>query len=116
MSTINKVILIGNLGNDPELRTFENGDNICIFNIATSEKWKDKQTGENKEVTYWHYIQVSGKMAELCNTYLNKGSKVYIEGKLKSKEYEKEGLKVKHTFVKAKNVTFLNTLKKDTPF
>lgn len=89
MSSLNKVTLIGNLGKDPEVRSFNNGGKICNFSIATSEKWKDKNTGEKKERTEWHNITVnSDGLVGVCERYLKKGSKVYIEGKLQTRKWQ----------------------------
>ncbi|HKY80780.1 MAG TPA: single-stranded DNA-binding protein, partial [Sphingobium sp.] len=81
--SVNKVILVGNLGADPETRSFQNGGKVCNFRIATSESWKDRTTGERKERTEWHSIAVlSEGLAGVAERYLRKGSKVYVEGKL----------------------------------
>ena len=86
---VNKVIIIGNLGNDPEVKFLPNGSNaVANLTVATSESWKDKNTGENKEVTEWHRCVAYGKVAEICGQYLNKGSKVYLEGKLKTRKWQ----------------------------
>ena len=92
-NSLNKVILIGNLGGDPETRTFQNGGRIATLSIATSESWKDKQSGERKERTQWHRISVlSDHLVSLAERYLKKGSKVYIEGQLETHKYtDKEG-------------------------
>ncbi|EIA6597982.1 single-stranded DNA-binding protein [Salmonella enterica] len=82
---INKVILIGNLGQDPELRYMPSGGAVANFNLATSETWRDKQTGEMRENTEWHRVVVSGKLAEIAGEYLRKGSQVYIEGQLRTR-------------------------------
>lgn len=84
---INKVILVGNLGKDPEVRYMPNGDAICNLTVATSDSWKDKQTGENKEITEWHRVSFFGRLAEVAGQYLKKGSKVYIEGSLRTRKY-----------------------------
>lgn len=87
--SLNKVQLIGNLGKDPEVRTFNNGGKICNFSIATSESWKDKQTGEKKEKTEWHNITITGDgLVGVCERYLKKGSKVYIEGKMQTRKWQ----------------------------
>ena len=87
--SINKVILIGNLGNDPEIRTTQNGKELANFSIATSESWKDKETGERKERTEWHRIVIfSPGLVNIVKQYLNKGSKVYIEGALQTRKWE----------------------------
>ena len=88
--SINKVTLIGNIGKDPELRVTQNGLSIASFNLATSEEWKDKQTGETKESTEWLRIVVYGKLAEIANEYCKKGSQVYIEGKLQVRKWKDE--------------------------
>lgn len=83
----NLVILIGNLGKDPEVRYMPSGDALCNLTVATSETWKDKQTGENKEQTEWHRVTFFGRLAEIAGEYLKKGSKVYIEGSLRTRKY-----------------------------
>jgi single-strand DNA-binding protein len=90
---INKVILVGNLGADPETRYTPSGTAITSIRIATSESWKDKQTGEQQERTEWHRVKFFGRLAEIAGEYLKKGGQVYIEGKLRTEEYEKEGVK-----------------------
>ena len=87
MSGINKVIVLGNLGKDPEVRFMPNGDAVANLTIATSETWKDKQTGEAKEKTEWHRIVIFGKLASIAGEYLKKGSKVYIEGSLQTRKW-----------------------------
>lgn len=84
---INKVILIGNLGHDPEIRYMPNGNAVANFTLATSENWRDKQTGENKEKTEWHRIVIFGKRAEIASEYLRKGSQIYIEGMLQTRKW-----------------------------
>jgi len=87
--SVNKVILIGNLGRDPEVRTFQNGGKVCNLRIATSEQWKDKQSGERKERTEWHTVAVFQEgLVRICEQYLKKGSKVYIEGKLQTRKWQ----------------------------
>jgi single-strand DNA-binding protein len=90
---INKVILVGNLGADPETRYTPSGTAITSIRIATSETWKDKQTGEAQERTEWHRVEFFGRLAEIAGEYLKKGRQVYIEGKLRTDEYEKDGVK-----------------------
>ena len=85
---INKVILIGNLGKDPEMRYMPDGSAIASFSIATSESWKDKQTGENKERVEWHNITCFKRLAEIVGEYLKKGSQVYIEGRLQTEKWQ----------------------------
>lgn len=86
--SLNKVELIGNLGNDPEFRTLPNGNGVAQLSIATSETWKDKQTGEKKEKTEWHRVVIFGKLAEIASQYLRKGSKVFIEGALQTRKWQ----------------------------
>lgn len=85
---INKVILVGNLGQDPEIRYTADGRPIANFSIATSESWKDKNSGEKREKTEWHRVVVFGKLAEICGEYLSKGRQVYIEGKLQTRKWQ----------------------------
>ncbi|WP_299374508.1 single-stranded DNA-binding protein [uncultured Tateyamaria sp.] len=87
--SVNKVILIGNLGRDPEVRTFQNGGKVCNLRIATSETWKDRNTGERKERTEWHSVAIfSEPLARVAEQYLRKGSKVYIEGQLETRKWQ----------------------------
>lgn len=85
---INKVILVGNLGKDPEVRYMQNGDAAANFSIATSESWKDKSTGQINEKVEWHNIAAFGKLAEICGEYLRKGSQIYIEGRLQTRKWQ----------------------------
>ena len=87
MRGVNKVILVGTLGRDPETKTFPNGGSLTQFSIATSESWTDKNTGERKEHTEWHRIVASNRLGEIAQQYLKKGSKVYIAGKLKTRQW-----------------------------
>jgi single-strand DNA-binding protein len=91
--SVNKVILVGNLGKDPEIRSFQNGGRVASFSIATSENWKDKATGEKKEKTEWHRISIlNDKLVEVVERYLKKGAKVYIEGQLETRKWtDKDG-------------------------
>lgn len=84
---INKVIIVGNLGADPETRTFSNGGKVCNLRVATSESWKDRDSGEKKEKTEWHSVALHGPVADVAEKYLRKGSKVYIEGKLTTRKW-----------------------------
>lgn len=87
--SVNKVIVLGNLGRDPEVRTFSNGGKVCNLRIATSETWKDKNTGERKERTEWHSVAIfSEPLANIAEKYLRKGSKVYIEGQLETRKWQ----------------------------
>jgi single-strand DNA-binding protein len=85
---VNKVILIGNLGQDPEVRYMPNGGAVCNITVATSESWKDKNTGENQEKTEWHRVVMFRRLAEIAGEYLKKGSKVYLEGKLQTRKWQ----------------------------
>lgn len=90
---LNKVMLIGRLGKDPEGNILPSGDQVANFSIATGEKWKDKESGEQKERTEWHRISVWGGLAKVCMTYLKKGSQVYIEGQLRTRKWtDKQGI------------------------
>ena len=90
---VNKVILVGTCGQDPEVRFLPNGNPIANLSLATSEQWTDKQTGQKVEKTEWHRVTLFGKVAEIAGEYLKKGSQVYIEGKLQTREWEKDGIK-----------------------
>lgn len=107
MAGVNKAILIGNLGRDPEIRYSQQGTAVVNFSIATSEQWTDKQ-GQKQEKTEWHNIVVFGKMAENCGKYLSKGSKVYVEGRIETSSYEKEGQTHYMTKIVASTVQFLS--------
>lgn len=89
---VNKVILIGNLGKDPELKYFPNGDAFCNLTLATSESWTDKASGEKKERTEWHNLVFTRKLAEIVGQYLKKGAKIYVEGSLRTRKWEKDGV------------------------
>lgn len=105
----NLQILIGHLGQDPQRIIFKDNSSITKFNIATSESWKDKETGERREVTQWHNIIAGSHYAELCEKYLKKGSKVYIEGVTRHRSYEQDGIKKYVTEVHMRNLVFLDT-------
>ena len=108
MASVNKVILVGNLGRDPEIRYTQSGTPVANFTMATTEQWKDQQTGERNEKTEWHRIVVWGKTAEMCAQYLSKGRQAYVEGRIQTREWEdKEGNKRQTTEIVAQNVTFL---------
>ena len=97
---LNKATIIGNLGRDPEVKYASNGNAITNLAVATSESWTDKQTGEKKESTEWHRVSVFGKLAEIAGQYLHKGSKVYIEGQIKTSKYQdKDGKDVYSTSI-----------------
>ena len=88
MSGVNKVILIGNLGGDPEMRAMPNGSHVTNLSIATSRSWKDKESGENRDKTEWHRVVFFGNLAEIAERYLDKGSSVYVEGKLQTRKWQ----------------------------
>lgn len=90
--SINRATLVGNLGADPELRSTPSGASVCTLNIATTERYKDRQTGEWKELTDWHRVVLWERLAEVAGQYLKKGNKVFIEGKIKTRSYEKDGV------------------------
>ncbi|MGB0932894.1 MAG: single-stranded DNA-binding protein, partial [Lishizhenia sp.] len=108
--SVNKVILIGNLGRDPETRTLENGAKLARFSIATSESYMDKNTGERRENTDWHNIVVWRGLADVAEKYLKKGNKVYVEGKLKTRSWQDENNQTRYaTDIVADNMTMLTT-------
>lgn len=92
MAGVNKATIIGRLGKEPETRYLPDGRAVCNFSVATSEEWKDKATGEKKSATEWHKVVAFGKLAEICGQWLTKGKQVYIEGKLKTRSWEKDGV------------------------
>lgn len=106
---INKVIIIGNLGKDPEIRYTPSGDAIANLSVGTTESWKDKQSGEKKEVTEWHKVVAYGKTAQLIGEYLKKGSKVYVEGSLRTRKWQdNEGKDRYTTEIRCNEVQFLD--------
>ena len=109
--TVNKVILIGNLGKDPEIRRLENGAVVATFSIATSESFTDKNSGEKKEITDWHDIVLWRGLAEIAEKYIRKGTKIYVEGKLKKRSWQdKEGNTKYNTEVIGEELTILSRL------
>lgn len=86
--SVNKVVLIGNLGKEPEMRYLPNGDAVANLTLATTESWKDKQTGDRKEKTEWHRLTVFKRLGEMCGEYLKKGAKIYVEGKLQTRKWQ----------------------------
>ena len=106
MAGLNKVFILGNLGRDPEVRSLPNGTTVCTFSIATSETWKGK-TGEKREKTEWHRIVTFNKLADLCGEYLAKGRQVFVEGKLQTREWERDGVKQYTTEIIASEVRFI---------
>ncbi|MCK5687770.1 single-stranded DNA-binding protein, partial [Myxococcota bacterium] len=109
MASVNKAILIGNLGSDPEIRYTPSGAAVANFSLATTDKWNDKQ-GQSQERTEWHKIVVWGKLAELCGEYLSKGRQVYIEGSIQTRQWDdRDGNKRYTTEIKAREITFLGS-------
>jgi single-strand DNA-binding protein len=107
MAGVNKVIIIGRLGRDPEVRYTPDGTAVANFSVATSQEWKDKTSGEKKEKTEWHRVVAFRKLAELCGEYLAKGRQVYIDGRLQTRSWEKDGQTHYMTEVVANDVQFL---------
>jgi len=107
MLGVNKVILVGRLGKDPDVRNLENGATVANFTMATSETYKDKTTGERKEITEWHNIVLWRGLADVAAKYLHKGDMVYIEGKLRTRSWEKEGVTRYTTEIVGDNMTML---------
>jgi single-strand DNA-binding protein len=107
MSNVNKAILLGRLGKDPEIRYTPSGQGVATFSLATSKKWKDKVSGNDKEATSWHNCKAWGKTGELCHQYLKKGHLVYVEGELEYTTTEKDGVKRYFTAVVVHQVQFL---------
>ena len=115
MAGVNKVILIGRLGKDPEMRYTPDGTAIANFTIATSEEWKDKSTGKKQERTEWHRIVAFRRLAEICGEYLSKGKQVYIEGRLQTRDWEDKGGNKRYTTeIVASQMQMLDCAKKDT--
>lgn len=105
---LNQVQIIGHLGRDPETRYLPNGDAVTNFTIATTEKWKDKQTGEQKEATEWHRVTTYGKLAEVCSQWLRKGSLVFVQGKLTTRKWtDQQGIERYTTEIKADTMKML---------
>lgn len=109
MKGVNRVILLGVLGRDPETKTFANGGSITQFSMATSESWNDKTTGERKEVTEWHRVVLNGRIGEVAQQYLKKGSKVYIEGSIHTRKWtDQSGQERFSTEIKGQNLQMLD--------
>lgn len=106
---VNKVILVGNLGRDPETRYAQNGTAVTRFSVATSESWRDKSSGEQQERTEWHNVVCFARLAEIAGEYLRKGSKVYIEGQLRTSSWEADGQKKYRTEVNAREMQMLDS-------
>ena len=108
MASVNKVILVGNLGRDPEMRYMSCGDAVCNITIATSESWNDKNTGEKREITEWHKVVFYRKLAEIAGQYLKKGSSVYIEGRIKTRKWtDKDGVERYTTEIRCDDMKML---------
>ena len=108
MASVNKVIILGNLGRDPETRYMPSGDAMTTISIATTDSWKDKASGEKKETTEWHRVTFFGKLAEIAGQYLKKGSSVYVEGSLRTRKYtDKDGIEKYATDIKADSMQML---------
>ena len=110
MASVNKVIIIGNLGRDPEIRYSASGDAMCNITVATTDTWKDKATGEKKEATEWHRVTFFGRLAEIAGQYLKKGSQVYVEGSLRTRKWtDKEGQERYTTEIRADEMKMLGS-------
>ncbi|MFZ6744932.1 single-stranded DNA-binding protein [Undibacterium sp. JH2W] len=110
MASVNKVIIVGNLGRDPETRYMPSGDAMTSITVATTDSWKDKSSGEKKEQTEWHRITFFGKLAEIAGQYLKKGSQVYVEGSLRTRKYtDKDGVEKYATDIKADSMQMLGS-------
>src|ERR1700755_311723 len=108
MASVNKVIIVGNLGRDPEMRSFPSGDRVANVTIATTDRWKDKNTGEMKEATEWHRVVFNGRLAEIAGEYLRKGSQVYLEGSLRTRKWtDKDGVEKYTTEIRADQMQML---------
>lgn len=114
MASVNKAIIVGNLGRDPETRYSANGEAITNINVATTDTWKDKATGEKKEAVEWHRISFFGKLAEIAGQYLKKGSQVYVEGSLRTRKYtDKDGVEKYATDIRADTLQMLGNKQSD---
>lgn len=107
MASVNKVTIVGNLGRDPEMRTFPSGDQVANVTIATTDRWKDKTTGEQKEATEWHRVTFNGRLAEIVGQYLRKGSQVYVEGSLRTRKWNDNGVDRYATEIRADSMQML---------
>ena len=110
MASVNKVIIVGNLGRDPEVRSFPNGDQVANVTIATTDRYKDKTSGEMKEITEWHRVSFFGRLAEIAGQYLRKGSQVYVEGSLRTRKWtDKDGIEKYSTEIRADSMQMLGS-------
>lgn len=110
-NSLNKVMLIGHLGDEVKMHYFEGGNSIGRFPVATNETYTNRQTGERVTTTEWHNVVVRNKLAELCERFLSKGDRVYVEGRIKTRQWEQDGVKRYTTEIQAQDMTFLNTKK-----
>ena len=106
---VNKAIIVGNVGSDPDIRTMPNGNQVVNLSIATSDEWKDKNTGEKKEKTEWHRCVFFNKIADIAAQYVNKGSKIYVEGRLQTRSYEQDGVKKYSTEIVVNDMQMLDS-------
>ncbi|MEQ8313098.1 MAG: single-stranded DNA-binding protein [Gammaproteobacteria bacterium] len=106
---VNKVILVGNLGNDPDVRYMPNGNAVANVSLATSDSWKDKNTGEQQERTEWHRVVFFNRLAEIVEQYVKKGSKIYVEGRLQTRSWEQDGVKRYTTEIVANEMQMLDS-------
>lgn len=111
MRGVNKVVLIGSVGKDPEVKYMPSGGAVCNIQIATNESWKDKQSGEKKERTEWHRVTFYNRLAEIVGEYVRKGSQLYVEGSLRTRDYEKEGQKHYMTEIICREMQMLGSKK-----
>ena len=110
MASVNKVIIVGNLGADPEVRHLPSGDAVAQLRVATTDKWKDKQSGEAREQTEWHSVNFFGKLAEIAGQYLHKGSQIYVEGSLRTRKYtDKNGVEKYSTEIRGETLQMLGS-------
>jgi single-strand DNA-binding protein len=110
MASVNKVIIVGNLGRDPEIRTFPSGDQVANVTLATTDRWKDKQSGEMKEATEWHRVVFNGRLAEIAGQYLRKGSQIYVEGSLRTRKWtDQAGVEKYSTEIRADQMQMLGS-------
>ncbi len=111
MASVNKVIIVGHLGRDPEMRTFPSGDQVANVTIATTDRWRDKNTGENKESTEWHKVTFGGRLAEIVGQFLKKGSQVYVEGAIRTRKWTDQatGQERYATEIRADNMQMLGS-------
>lgn len=109
MASVNRVTLIGNAGRDPESKVFSNGDKVCSVSIATTETWKDKNTGEKKEAIEWHRLNFAGRLAEIAEQYIKKGSSIYVEGSIKTRKWtDKDGAEKSMTEIRVDSLKLLS--------